>query len=93
MLHRPPRSSNDAVRQKRQRERQRYNRRCRLNRERVARCIARREAGRAVARVEYDGAVLDMLVRLGWLADDAATDGAAVGKAISALLFDTAKNF
>jgi hypothetical protein len=75
------------------RQRREYNRQCRLTRERVARCVERREAGRAVARVEYDGAVLDMLVRLGWLVDGAATDGAAVGRAITALIADSAKNF
>jgi hypothetical protein len=34
-----------------------------------------------------------MLVRLNWLTDSAAMDSQAVGRAISALLADTAKNF
>jgi hypothetical protein len=68
-------------------------RRKRLNRARVARCTARHEAGLAVAAVEYSGEILNMLVRLGWLPDDAAINRASIGKAISAMLAASAKNF
>ena len=46
----------------------------------------------AIYPVTVDGAVLDMLVRLGHLADGEATDRAAVSKAISDLLADAARH-
>jgi hypothetical protein len=39
-----------------------------------------------VAPVEYDAAVLDWLVRLGWLLEGEAADRSAVGRAIGAML-------
>lgn len=80
MLSRPPKRTAAAAHKRR------------LNRERVRRYTARRETGLACYQVEVSGAVIDMLVRLGWLADTAATDPRQVSKAISALLSDTAKN-
>jgi hypothetical protein len=62
----------------------------RLNRERVARCVARADAGLAVYQPEIGGEVIDMLVRLGWLQDVEATDRQQVNKAISAMLADAA---
>lgn len=42
------------------------------------------------AIVELDGDVIDLLVRLRWLAEKDAADRRAVGRAISAMLRDTA---
>jgi hypothetical protein len=52
---------------------------------------ARAKACEAVAGVTYTGAVLDLLVRTGWLDERAAGDRRAVGLAISRLLADSAK--
>jgi hypothetical protein len=50
--------------------------------------------GRAVARgVEYDADVLDLLIALGWLREGEADDPKQVGRAITALMEDTAKKF
>jgi hypothetical protein len=60
-------------------------------REQQRRHRARQEAGRACYAVELDGAVINMLVRLRWLAGDDATDKCAVGKAIARMLADAAR--
>jgi hypothetical protein len=49
------------------------------------------QRGEAVALVPYDGAVLDLLVRLRWLAEADVADKVKVGAAISAMLRDAAK--
>jgi hypothetical protein len=41
--------------------------------------------------IEIGADVLDMLVRLGWLADDAATDRRQVERALAAMLADAAR--
>jgi hypothetical protein len=61
------------------------------SRDRHARHRARRKAGVAVALVEYDGAVLDWLVRLHWLDEASASNRAAVGDAISRMVAASAK--
>jgi deoxyribose-phosphate aldolase len=58
----------------------------------VRRYRQRQRAGLAVYPVEVGADVLDMLVRLGWLADGEAGDAAQVSSAIAALLAATAKN-
>lgn len=63
-----------------------------LRRERVRRYRARQAAGLAIYRVEVGAEVLDMLVRLGWLADGEAGDAAEVARAIGALLSTTSKS-
>jgi hypothetical protein len=50
----------------------------------------RAKACEACATVPYNGDVLDLLVRTGWLAEAAAGDRKAVGQAIARLLQDTA---
>jgi len=52
---------------------------------------ARWRAGIAVAAVEFDGPVLDMLVRLHWLLEAEVTDRDAVGHAISRMITDAAR--
>ena len=51
---------------------------------------ARQRSGVVTAIVELDGEVLDLLVRLQWLQESAVADRRAIGKAISAMLRDTA---
>jgi hypothetical protein len=41
--------------------------------------------------VTFDGTVRDMLIRLGWLAEDKVADAREIARAISALLADTAR--
>ena len=60
------------------------------DRARQRRCRELGRQGCAVYGVVADAAVLDMLVRLGWLHDGDATDPRRVGRAISALLADAA---
>ncbi len=71
-------------------------RRRRLNRERGARLRDRRRDRRnpiqCAEGVEYSGDVEEMLVKLGWLPGDA-RNRKAVGKAITALLAESAKDF
>jgi len=50
---------------------------------------ARQRAGRIVAPVEVGADVVDLLVRLGWLAEHEADDKVAIGKAIAAMLAAT----
>jgi len=63
----------------------------RANRERQRRCRARRDNGLAIYLVEISGSVLDLLTRLGWLADSDATKPQRVSAAISAMLADAAR--
>ena len=51
----------------------------------------RRKAGKAVAPIEFDGAVFDWLVRLGWLLESEACDRQLVGRAIGAMLAASAR--
>jgi hypothetical protein len=51
----------------------------------------RQRDGVACYTVTIDGSVIDMLVRLGWLRDDEATDKRQVSRAIAELLADTAR--
>jgi hypothetical protein len=44
-----------------------------------------------VAPVVYDGEILDLLVTLGWLQERETGDPVQIGKAIAALLSDTAR--
>jgi hypothetical protein len=59
--------------------------RVRLHRQRLSH-------GTAIALVAYDGAVVNLLVRAGWICDSAACDRKAVGSAISALIRDIAEH-
>jgi hypothetical protein len=52
---------------------------------------ARVKACQAITHVAYDGDVLTLLIRTGWLSEGAAGDRRAVGMAISRLLADSAK--
>jgi len=52
---------------------------------------ARVKAGRACCTVEFDGAVIDFLIRLGWLLEREAADRKLVGKAIGALIAASAR--
>ena len=61
------------------------NRPAALRKARDARYKARRDACRAVARVEFDGSILDFLIKTHWLAERDAADARAVGEAISML--------
>jgi len=72
--------------------RRKYNRLCRLNRDRVQRAAERRERGVACYQVEVGSDVLNMLVRLEWIADSDVTDHQKVETALAKLLADTAKN-
>lgn len=83
MLDRPP--SRDAQRQQR--------RKAEANRERVRRAAERRDRRVACYTVEIGADVLDMLVRLRWLAEGTATDRRKVEAALTAMIADTAKNF
>ena len=47
--------------------------------------------GRAVALVEYDGPVIDLLIKTRWLQEGEAGDRSAVGRAIGAMLADAAR--
>ena len=60
-------------------------------RDRHYRFRQRRKAGKAVAPIEYDGLVLDWLVRLGWLLEAEACDRDAVGAAVSRMLAASAR--
>jgi len=46
--------------------------------------------GNAVAMVEYDARVVDLLCKLPWLEERAAGDRAAIGEAIGCMLADAA---
>jgi hypothetical protein len=67
------------------RRRARIRARVRLHRQRLGH-------GTAIALVAYDGSVVDVLCRAGWLRDSSACDRGAVGRAIGALLADIAQN-
>jgi hypothetical protein len=51
---------------------------------------ARQKRSKAVAPVEYDGEVLNMLVRLGWLGEHEVGDPKEIGRAIGAMVKDAA---
>jgi hypothetical protein len=51
----------------------------------------RRKAGRACTTVEFDGPVLDLLIRTGWLLEGEAADRDAVGSAITRMIADAAR--
>jgi hypothetical protein len=51
----------------------------------------RRKAGVACTTVEYDGPVLDLLIRLHWLLEGEAADRDAVGSAITRMIADAAR--
>ena len=59
--------------------------------DRFRRYRARVAAGPRVARVEYDGALLNFLIRCRRLSESDAADSAAVGDAIAAMLEDAAQ--
>jgi hypothetical protein len=66
---------------------------------RRARCRARVQThrrrlsrGEAIALVTYNGSVVDLLVRSGWISDVGACDRRSIGLAISNLLNDIAEN-
>jgi hypothetical protein len=69
----------------------RQRRRQELKRLRDQRHRERLRACKAVALVEYDGAVLDLLLRTGWAREEELSDAHAVGRAISAMLADSAR--
>jgi len=55
-------------------------------RDRHFRFRQRQKRGVAIAPIEFDGQVIDWLIRLHWLDEGEACDRAAVGKAIGAML-------
>jgi hypothetical protein len=59
--------------------------------DRFRRYRARVAAGRRVARVEYDGATLDLLISMHWLSEADAADARKVGDAIAHMLEDAAR--
>ena len=59
-------------------------------RERKARYRQRQASGVATCSVEYDGTVIDFLVRTEWLGEREACDRKAVGAAIARMLRDSA---
>jgi hypothetical protein len=64
------------------------------DRARAKRAYRRQTHGKAVYRIEIGAPVIDMLLALEWLTTEAEADNpVAVGKAISAMLTDTAKDF
>ena len=46
------------------------------------------KAGLIVVPVEVDSAILDLLIRTGWLGESGASDKAAIGRAIGEILRD-----
>jgi hypothetical protein len=60
-------------------------------RDRHRRFRQRRRAGKAVALVEFDAAVIDLLVRTAWLPPDESHDRDAVGRALAAMVADAAR--
>jgi hypothetical protein len=60
-------------------------------RDRHFRFRQRAKAGRACCMVEFDGAVLDMLVKLGWLTEGEVGDRRLVGESIARLLAASAR--
>jgi len=65
--------------------------RAELRRLRDQRHRARRKACRACYTIEANGELLDLLVRLGWIAEEALTDKAAVEAALTAMLSASAR--
>jgi hypothetical protein len=63
----------------------------RARNDRQRRWRVRAAAGEAVAPVPYNAEIVNLLVHLAWLPEAEASDHRAVGKAISALLRDTAR--
>jgi hypothetical protein len=70
-------------------DRQRRRRAARKARD--ARHRARLKRGVRVARVEFDGAILDLLLRTGWAREEELSDANAVGRALAAMLAETAR--
>jgi hypothetical protein len=64
------------------------DRKAELNRQRVARSLLRDRFGIAPARVEYDGRVLDGLIRAGLLAEAQVRDQEAINRALCLFLAD-----
>jgi hypothetical protein len=60
-------------------------------RDRHFRFRQRRKAGKAVAPIEFDGAVIDFLIKTSWLVESEACDRAAVGSAVSRMLAASAR--
>jgi hypothetical protein len=67
------------------RRRARCRARVRLHRQRLGH-------GKACATVVFDGAIVDVLCRSGWLSDSAACSRTEVGRAIGRLLADIAEH-
>jgi hypothetical protein len=67
------------------------SRRDRLRAERQRRHRQRQRAGQRCGRFTYDAALLNLLIDLGWLAEVAAGDQAAVDAAVTNLLFDAGR--
>ena len=80
MLHRP--RSPNVQRQKRE-----------ANRERLRRAAERRDRGVACYQVEIGPNTINMLIRLRWLAEDAASDRQRVEAALTAMIADSSKDF
>jgi hypothetical protein len=59
--------------------------------DRHARHRARQRAGKAVAPVEYDAAVVDFLVKNLWLEERETCDRSAIGAGIARMLADAAR--
>jgi hypothetical protein len=64
---------------------------CRAASARTARWRGRAKAGKIVVAIEVDAAVVDMLVRMQWLAAADAENRSAVGDAIARMLRDSAR--
>jgi hypothetical protein len=83
--------SANADRQRKARQRRKAG--AEANRERVRRAAERRDRGVACYQVEIGSNTINMLVRLRWLAEDAATDRRKVEAALTAMIADTSKDF
>jgi hypothetical protein len=57
---------------------------------RTRRCRCRQRDGKAVALIEYDHRVVDLLVKLHWLEEAEAFDRRKIGQAITTMLADAA---
>lgn len=69
-----------------------HNRRAEQRRLRDRRHRERLKAHKRVALVEFDGAILDLLLRTGWAREAELGDARAVGEAIARLLIASAEN-
>ena len=62
-----------------------------LRRLRDQRHRQRVKAHKRIAMVEYDGSILDLLLRTGWASEEQLGDARAVGEALGRMLADAAR--